>query len=132
MKVFIVDDDPITVTICERTMQVTEFAHDIISFQDGREALQYLKHAIKEFKSLPDTIFLDLNMPGMNGWEFLDHFQKLNFSGQPAPDVYILSSSVDPSEEVKGYSYKYVKGFISKPLTSVKLEEIKSHYLVSK
>ena len=78
MKVLIIDDDPILIMVCMRLMKLVGFATEVSSARDGREALGWLKEQL-EIKptELPDVIFLDINMPVMNGWDFLDEYISL-------------------------------------------------------
>ena len=79
--VLCVDDDPITLMLCKMVITRSDFAQELISAQNGEEALNYfddlkLNNLGTEIKRYPQLIFLDLNMPVMGGWEFLDHFAK--------------------------------------------------------
>ncbi len=124
-KVLLVDDDPITVLVCERILQFTGFAEKIIPLKNGQEALDYVeRYLLNAPEQLPEIIFLDLNMPVMDGWEFLEKYQYLKPSSGVMPAVYILSSTVDPEDKSRGLAYAYVRKFISKPLTKEHLNEI--------
>ena len=80
-KILCVDDDPITLMLCKKVIERTSFAQEIITAQNGEEAFQYFKKIIAEIKKgnaveYPKLVLLDLNMPVMNGWEFLDLWLK--------------------------------------------------------
>ncbi len=90
---------------------------EIRSFIYASEALEELKQGGDN----PNFILLDINMPGMNGWEFLDGLQQSEISSSKLPIIYMLSSSLDPEDEAKARKSALVKGFISKPLEVEKL-----------
>ncbi len=123
-KVLLVEDDPITIMVCDRILKMTEFGTEIISKTNGHDAIAYLKHLIETKDEIPEIIFLDINMPVMNGWDFLSEFTELEKLFNFIPKVFILSSTVDPEDTRKAQSYDCVVGSISKPLTKVHLEEI--------
>ncbi|MBO0590347.1 response regulator [Cellulophaga sp. E16_2] len=120
--VCIIDDDPIFVYGTKVILNSNgKFCSNIMVFEDGEEALDDLVTLVKTNQTLPEVIFLDLNMPIMDGWDFLDEFCKI-------PDIenktriYILSSSIFSVDIEKSKEYKVVKDFISKPLTDSKFE----------
>jgi CheY-like chemotaxis protein len=92
-------------------------AADCKTFLDAEEALEEIQ---KNETLKPDAIFLDINMPRMNGWEFLEELEKL----QLPVNVYMLTSSIDPRDQEKAHSYNLVKDFISKPLREERLRMI--------
>lgn len=116
-KVFIIDDDPIH----QRIAQIMITKHQIFdvfkSFTEATKALEFLKENLDVTDVLPNVILLDLNMPVMDGWEFLEQFDKLKNSLTQEIRIYIVSSSVDEKDISRSQSYSSVKGFISKPLT---------------
>lgn len=94
---------------------------EVICFEDAQKALELLKQNLNLMQTtLPDKIFLDINMPVFDGWDFLDELNKLNFNGHNC-DVYMLTSSVSPFDIAKSRTYEMVRDFISKPLTEAKL-----------
>ena len=130
-QILCVDDDPITLMLCKKVIVKASFSKEIITSQNGEEALQYfntLKYAATEHptKNHPQLIFLDLNMPVMGGWEFLDHFNSLEFSEFKNIKVIVLSSTIDPEDIEKSKTYPMVIDFLSKPITSTMLEYLKN------
>lgn len=126
-----VDDDPITLMLCKMVINKSSFSRDIITAQNGEEALNYFKK-IKEkncndlSKNQPQLIFLDLNMPIMGGWEFLDSFNTADYSAYNAIKVIILSSTIDPEDLEKAKKYPMVLDFLPKPITKQMLEYLKN------
>ena len=120
-KVLLIDDDEITVTICDRLMKISNFAADVIACPDGQRATGYL---VENISSLPQIILVDLQMGIMNGWDFLNWFQKWSASLQKYPAVYVLSSSLSHEDVQRSESYGCVKGFIVKPITVEHLNNI--------
>src|SRR6516225_6131947 len=96
-KVLLVEDDPITILVCKRTIEIAGFANQVKSVINGQEAIDYLKANT----DIPDLILLDLNMPILNGWEFLEWYSGWVDTAPKVPAVYILSSTVDPEDQKK-------------------------------
>ncbi|WP_396636503.1 response regulator [Maribacter sp. R77961] len=121
----IIDDDPIFIYGTKRIMKETEFCETIIVYNNGQEALDGLLEISQSATKIPQVIFLDLNMPIMSGWEFLDEFIKIPNSNLEKTIVYIISSSVDPRdlEKVKDYKQR-VNNYILKPITPNDLESV--------
>ncbi|MDL5512551.1 response regulator [Arenibacter sp. M-2] len=118
----IIDDDPIFIFGSKILLRNNDFASDFLICQNGKEALDLIIPLIESEQGLPEVIFLDLNMPIMDGWEFLEEFGKL--SGKKDVKIYILSSSVDSRDMERASKYNTVNGFIAKPLTDVKIREL--------
>lgn len=99
-----------------------------ISFS-GEEALQYLKSELDGKHPQPTLIFLDINMPGMNGWEFLEEYEKLEVAQQGEIVLTMLSNSIDERDRQRAQDFKTVRGFYSKPLNENYLYTIlESHF----
>lgn len=130
-QILCIDDDPITLMLCEKVIIKASFSNEIITAQNGEEALHYfntLKYTNTEnqLKRHPQLIFLDLNMPIMGGWEFLDYFKSEAFSEFKDIKIIILSSTVDPEDREKSKTYPMVIDFLSKPITLTMLEYLKN------
>jgi len=114
-----VDDDPITLMLCKKVITKHSFSNTIITAKNGEEALQYFNSIInKEENRLPDLMFLDLNMPVMDGWEFLDLFSTNKYSEVNSIKIVVLSSTIDPEDLQKSKKYPMVIDFLSKPITT--------------
>ncbi|MDP2059212.1 MAG: response regulator, partial [Flavobacteriaceae bacterium] len=90
----------------------------ILKFTSGIEAFDYLKNNQIRLENIPDIIFLDINMPLMNGFEFVEAFKTLNEDLKSKCIIYILSSSFNPLEIKRANEDPYIKAFIEKPLTA--------------
>jgi len=122
-NVFLIDDDPIVNLIGKQTLRKAEFAETVNVYQQAQKALDEIKQIMKtDLSKIPDVIFLDINMPVMNGWEFLDEFKKLPDAVKEKCKIFMLTSSIDPNDIKKSKTYDVVKNFITKPLTKEKLE----------
>lgn len=125
MRVLIVDDDPILIMVCTRIMKITGFSEEVASAKEGREGMDYLVKQLQEAPdNLPELILLDINMPVLNGWEFLDEFNGLLPQLPKSIPIFMLSSTIDQADFDKAETYSVVKGFYSKPLTRENLTEI--------
>lgn len=123
-SVLFIDDDPITLMLCKKVIEKTQFALHVDTLTNGKDALKYLNEIYeKGLKIYPDLIFLDLNMPIMDGWEFLDALSKTNLYDSNL-NIIILSSTIDPKDIEKAKNYSIVKNFISKPITAENLLRI--------
>jgi CheY-like chemotaxis protein len=117
MNVWLIDDDNVT-NMLNRFFLEEHFTHlNITAFVYAQDALNTLLQTTQK----PDFIFLDINMPVMNGWEFLEALGKNVSETISLPQIYLLSSSLDPSDKSKASKITLVKGFISKPLEIEKI-----------
>lgn len=125
MRVLIIDDDPILIMVCSRLMNITGFSQTVTSSRDGKEGFELLQTTLAQSPDeLPDLILLDINMPVMNGWDFLDLYAGLEALLPKKICIIMLSSTVDQADYDKANSYAQVSGFYSKPLTKENLPAI--------
>lgn len=119
--VAIIEDNPIDVFINTKVIQQAELAEEILPFNSAREALNYLQNCSELGSIPPELIILDIRMPDMDGFDFLDVFETLPDTLRNYVKIVMLSSSIDPVDESKALSYPSVVTFISKPLTRDKI-----------
>lgn len=120
----IIDDDPIFVYGTKRIMKQVSFCETIHVYNNGQEAIDGLLKMTSEGKELPSIIFLDLNMPIMNGWEFLEDFVKIPNHNRENVTVFIISSSIDPRDLQRVKDYSVVNSYILKPVTPDDLKSV--------
>lgn len=116
-KVFIIDDDPIHQRITQIMIKKHHLFDEFTSYTEAQKALDFLGNNHENLEILPDVILLDLNMPEVDGWDFLDVFENFKKNLQKDIRVFIVSSSVDEKDLLRSKSFKSVSGFISKPLS---------------
>lgn len=123
--VMLVDDNDTDNFISKRIIEITKFAKRVEVKSSGKSALDYLKDNQTSPEDLPNIIFLDINMPIVDGFVFLYEFEKFNELVKNKCKVIILSSSDNKRDIDKIVNNNHVIKFITKPLTEVALEEIK-------
>lgn len=123
-SVCIIDDDHIFIYGVKRLMEETSFCDNLIIYQNGQDALDDLKDKATQGMNLPSIIFLDLNMPMMTGWEFLDEYLQLENQAAAQSKVYIVSSSIDPKDLLRIKDYSVIRNYILKPVTTDDLQNI--------
>lgn len=123
-KVYLIDDDDIYVFLTKKTIQRVRDDVDVEVFSDGLQAINHLKEIQSRREQLPDVIFLDLNMPVMDGWAFLTEYEILVQTFPRKTDLYIVSSSISPHEIERSKGFSSVSEFIIKPLVKEKFIEI--------
>lgn len=111
---YVVEDDPITSSITKLIIKKSLHCDEVQTYANGQRAFERLTTALRNGATLPDLILLDLNMPLMDGWEFLDAFAGLPLAADVC--VFILTSSIHPDDISKAAYYKEVRGYFSKPL----------------
>jgi two-component SAPR family response regulator len=126
--IYIIDDDPVFVTLLDFFAKKADFTGSPISFPNGNLAYEYFR---KKYTLERDYIlFLDLNMSFMNGWEFLSKIE--TFANDSNTYVFIVTSSISREDEARAKNNHYVLDFISKPVTLEMLENIKLKIEVKK
>jgi CheY-like chemotaxis protein len=122
----IIDDDPISILVCETLLRKQNFVEEIKSFKNGDEGLEYLRERYASGKSSPNFIFLDVQMPVMNGWEFLEAYESLESLPNRESHIVMLSAAFDPADTLRAESNPLVLKFLAKPITSEALENLRA------
>ena len=119
-KVLLIDDDQINNFTVEAVLETVDFIEEYEFKENGWDALEYLKQCEAE-GCFPDLIFVDINMPEMDGHEFIERYEVLFWEQHPNTKVSMLSSSVSEADRKKSLSYSSVSEYAFKPLTREKL-----------
>lgn len=126
--VMLVDDNEIDNLINQKMIEAANIAKYIYTHTGAKSAIEFLKNIEKVEgigdEVLPEVIFLDIDMPLMDGFQFLDEFEKLSESTRRKCQVVMLTSSINPQDLNKSKKYSYVKRYINKPLSKDNLEKL--------
>ncbi len=128
LNVLLIDDDSITNYLHKRTLVGTQLTRKVQVAETVQEALSLWKNPAAAEQEKPELIFLDLNLPGLTGWDFIDEYKKIESGNNTPPVIIILSASVNYDDEKKAKEIAEVAGFRRKPLTAEMLVEIMENY----
>lgn len=126
MKTYLIDDDSLAIYLTELLLRAEGFSNSICTFQSAEEALRTLVAEKKE--AVPEVVFLDLNMPAMDGWQFLDALAPYEDELRGNCHIYILTSSLALADLEKSKHYDLVAGLVHKPLDSEEIRAIQSQF----
>ena len=126
-KIVLIDDDPVFLFIAKEIIEQSSlFQENLLTYFNGVRALRDFKETdLKHYKML---VFVDINMPIMDGWDFLDELSDCQLNKDTL--VYVVSSSINSSDKEKALSYSIVKGYIPKPLDEAELIKIAQELIV--
>jgi CheY-like chemotaxis protein len=122
-RTLIIDDDPVVIFLHKKIVQKCELSADPLTFLNGKQCLDFFTTSASENENY--LLFLDINMPVMNGWEFLNEIQKSAFADKVF--VIMTTSSVDSYDRKKATEYKQIISFLEKPLTLEKCKDIREN-----
>jgi YesN/AraC family two-component response regulator len=125
----IIDDDPLYTFGIKRLIEVKQLSKKVETFKNGKEALGYLsQQSAVPTNNLPDIILVDINMPIMDGWTFMQEFQKLKPQLSGKMMVVMVTSSIDHNDFQRVKNFPEIRDYIIKPVTGDNLDDILSKY----
>ena len=123
LTICLIDDDRIYQFTAKRIIELVNPTQKVLVFSNGKEAIDFFTNGVFDRDQLPDIIFLDINMPVMNGWEFLEAYDAVKAVMEKQIKIYMVSSSVDEKDKIRSRTFD-VKDFIEKPLDKETMCEI--------
>jgi len=120
----LIDDDKVFQLTASRTIKASQLSDQILQFDNGEEALHFLRNNAANSANLPDYIFLDINMPFVDGWMFLDDYDHLKTNLTKPILIYMVSSSIDPRDMERARKNSNVNDYIIKPVSRDKFIEL--------
>lgn len=120
----LIDDDEIYLFSVKKVIEVNNLSETVLEFRNGQDAIDFFVQCSVSGGTLPDVILLDINMPVMNGWEFIEAFKKIKPALPKEIMLYVVSSSVDKSDVEKARSFSTVNDYLVKPITASQLKNI--------
>lgn len=115
-KICIIDDDEIYIFLMKKSFAAMGVNNEVLSFLNGADALEELIKLKNNNEDLPSIILLDINMPIMDGWEFLNEFRKLSANITNKISVYIISSSIASEDIEKSKTFPEIIDYFTKPI----------------
>ena len=123
-NILLVDDDELYLYLMEKTIHQLSKDLVVTTFTDGEQAVEYISKCTEEKVELPEVIFLDINMPFLDGWGFLNEFKKLKPKIINKINIYMVSSSMRDSDIKRASNFEELTGYVVKPVDKVQLAEI--------
>lgn len=123
-NILLVDDDELYLYLMEKTIYQLSDKLVVTSFTDGEQAVEYIAKCTVEKIMLPEVIFLDINMPFLDGWGFLKEFKKLKPKLINNVNIYMVSSSMRKSDIKRASHFEELTGYVVKPVNKEQLAEI--------
>lgn len=123
-KLIFIDDSPLDQFILKRILNRYKLTYEVKCTDNGAEVIAFLEENKDNRDMLPDIILLDLYMPYFDGWKFLENVNKIHESLARELKIYVLSSSINPSDIKQATRYPFVSSFIFKPITKEMLEKL--------
>jgi len=130
--IMMIDDDPATNYLHELIVKKSELFKKHTTYNTGEVALNYIKDIPNTGNDYPELILLDINMPAINGWEFIEEYEEIIEELNLNTTIVMLTTSINPDDKIKALSYDSVKKFENKPLTVEKLKEITDEFSTTK
>jgi CheY-like chemotaxis protein len=120
----LIDDDRIYQFTAKRIIELVDPLQKVLIFSNGKEAIDFFSQRGLSEEQLPDLIFLDINMPVMNGWEFLEAYNDVKTTLLKKINIYMVSSSLDENDKLRSRNFNEVKDFIVKPIDKERMMDI--------
>lgn len=123
-RAFIIDDDEVYIYAIKRLIKIQNLCDEVLVFTDGKQAVDYLEEHQNDGTQMPEVIMIDVNMPVLDGWGFIEAFQKMDLESTKNTKLFMISSSIDPRDVKKAKEIPLIIKYIFKPITFDELKEV--------
>ncbi len=123
-RAFIIDDDEVYIYAIKRLIKIQNLCDEVLVFTDGKQAVDYLEEHQNDGTQMPEVIMIDVNMPVLDGWGFIEAFQKMDLESTRNTKLFMISSSIDPRDVKKAKEIPLIIKYIFKPITFDELKEV--------
>ncbi len=130
-NILLIDDEEINLFILQNLLRLSGIESEITFFNTSRKGINYLQNLVEKKDKFPDLILLDIEMPVMNGWDFLEDYKRINRSYTYESKVIIFTTSIVEQDIIRARSYEEVADFVNKPMTVEMLKTIEQDYFVN-
>lgn len=128
LTIWVIDDDPIYQIITNKMIKKSELFFNVLTFKNGKEAIDEFKNKLEKKDLLPNILLLDINMPVMDGWEFMDEMLELKNEIHEKINIYIVSSSIAIEDKNKSKKYPKIVDYLVKPINNEDIKLITENY----
>lgn len=128
-NICLIDDDEVYQFLCKKTIEKSQLVKNIMIFSNGKDAIDFFLENATNITNLPDVIFLDIDMPLMDGWQFLEEYIPLKLDIKKEIIIYIVTSSSHPSDVSHAKEISDVTGYLIKPITTESFNAIMNVFL---
>lgn len=122
--ILLIDEDSTSNMIFQKMASVAQISERLLVYPSVIDAIEFLKDNVYKPEELPDVIFLDLRMPEMSGWEFMEVFQGIKQEISKQIDIYIVSTSDNDEDHKRSQQYPEIKGYLVKPVSIAELKKM--------
>jgi CheY-like chemotaxis protein len=122
--IWVVDDDDIHQFFAKKAILHLQICEQVTAFHNGADAFAALTNCVQSGRPLPDVIFLDINIPLMDGWEFMDAFRRLPSEYTSSVRIFMVSSSIAVSDRERAGAYAEIDAFLTKPILPQQLADL--------
>ena len=128
--VLLVDDNEAVNYLHSRFIKASGITDAIVALESAEQALNYLC-TDKQAHTFPELMFLDINMPAMDGWNFIEQYKEKLGESTSKPKIFMLTTSINPNDRLRAQAYKEIDGFHTKPMTGEMLQSIMDDHFES-
>ncbi|NIJ55659.1 response regulator [Dyadobacter arcticus] len=123
-RLCVVDDDPVFTFLLKKIIEKTQVTLETVFFENGQEAIDYLLECNFQQQKLPELILLDINMPILDGWQFIDEYAKIHPSLSKGISIFMVSSSTENEDYERAMSTGFITDYVHKPIYATELQQI--------